>query len=172
MNTQLSKSLIVSALALGAAVFGVNASADPGDNLRWQSVIGIIQGGNVVGTGTGAVSSNGQPWSARGGHVKVDPDTGRIDFSVDGLVFAGGNSIGTRGTVNQVMGTIVCDTNGSAGGNSVTVSTPLVDLSEEGDAQFQGTVGPLPAVCSTEPDVAFLIRAASGKWIANGTVLR
>ena len=173
MNTQLSKSLIVSALALGAAVFGVNASADPGDNLRWQSVIGIIQGGNVVGTGTGAITGAPGPWSARGGQVKVDPDTGRIDFSVDGLVFAAGNTIGTTGTVAQVRGTLVCDANGSAtGGNSIIVDTPLVDLSEEGDAQFHGTVASIPAVCVTEPDVAFLIRLGSGKWIGNATVLR
>jgi len=30
----------------------------------------------------------------------------------------------------------------------------------------------LPAVCATEPDIAFLIRTASGRWIGNGTVLR
>jgi hypothetical protein len=27
-------------------------------------------------------------------------------------------------------------------------------------------------VCSTEPDVAFLIRVGAGKWIANASVLR
>jgi len=30
----------------------------------------------------------------------------------------------------------------------------------------------LPAVCSSEPDIAFLIRVGAGRWIANGTVLR
>ena len=54
----------------------------------------------------------------------------------------------------------------------VLVDTPLVDLSEQGDAQFNGRVGALPVVCSTEPDVAFLIRVGAGKWIANATVLR
>ena len=51
------------------------------------------------------------------------------------------------------------------------VDTPLVDLDDEGDAQFNGRVS-LPALCATEPDVAFLIRTGSGRWIANGTVLR
>jgi hypothetical protein len=175
MQTLFRKSLIVSGLALGAALIGGNASADPGDNLRWQSVIGIAQAGNVVGTGTGAVTGAGV-WSAQGGHVKVDPDKGKIDFEVNGLVLAGGNSIGTPGTVTQVKGTLVCDTDGSASGlNSVIVDTPPVDLSDEGDAQFHGSVGALPAVCATEPDIAFLIRAgatATAKWIANGTVLR
>ena len=63
-------------------------------------------------------------------------------------------------------------TDGSASGlNSILVDTPLVDLSDEGDAQFHGSVCALPAVCASEPDIAFLIRAGT-KWIANGTVLR
>jgi hypothetical protein len=171
MQTFLSKAAI--GAALGAALVTGNALADASDNLRWQSVIGIIQGGNVVGSGTGAVTGAPGPWSARGGQVKVDPDTGRIDFNVSGLVFAAGNTIGTTGTVTQVKGTVVCDANGSAtGGNSVIIDTPLVDLSDEGDAEFHGTVGSIPAVCATEPDVAFLIRLGSGKWIGNATVLR
>ena len=173
MQTLLRKSLIVSALALGAAAIGQNASADPYDTLRWQSVIGVAQANNIVGTGAGAVTGGGQPWSALGGHATVDPDTGRIDFDVNGLVNAGGNSIGTPGAVVQVRGTLVCDTNGSASGGttSVIVDTPLVDLSSEGDAHFHGSVGALPTVCASEPDIAFLIRAGS-RWIANGTVLR
>ena len=173
MQTWFRKSLIVSSVALGVAIVGQNASADPGDTLRWQSVIGIIQGGNVVGTGTGAVTGAPGPWSALGGHVKVDLDRGQVDFSTNGLVFAGGNSIGNTGAVLQVKGTLVCDTDGSAsGGNSFVKDTPLVDLDDQGDARFSGSVGALPAVCATEPDVAFLIRTASGRWIGNATVLR
>ncbi len=41
MQTLLRKSLFVSGIALGAAAIGQNASADSGDTLRWQSVIGI-----------------------------------------------------------------------------------------------------------------------------------
>ena len=174
MKASFRKSLVVAGLALGAAVIGGNASAGKGDNLRWQSVIGIAQAGNVVGTGTGAVTGAGV-WSAQGGHVTIDIDSGKIDFDVRGLVLAGGIAIGTPGSVLQVRGSLVCDTDGSAsGGNSVLVELPLVDLSDEGDAQFQGSVR-LPPVCTSEPDIAFLIRAgasATAKWIANGTVLR
>jgi hypothetical protein len=49
--------------------------------------------------------------------------------------------------------------------------TPLVDFDDEGDAHFSGSVS-MPIVCATEPDIAFLIRTASGRWIGNGTVLR
>lgn len=173
MQTSFRKSLIVSGLALGAAFSGQGASADSGDSVHWQSVIGIIQANNVVGTGTGAVIGAPGPWAALGGRVKVDLRKGRVDFSTDGLVFAGGNAIGTPGAVVQVKGTLVCDTDGSAsGGNSILVDTPLVDLDDQGDARFNGSVGSLPPVCASEPDVAFLIRTGSGRWIGNGAVLR
>jgi hypothetical protein len=169
MQTWLRKSLVITALALGATQF---AYAQQSDVVRWQSVIGIIQGGNVVGTGTGAVTGAPGPWSAQGGHVIADLTHGRIQFDVRGLVFAAGNAIGNTGTVAQIKGTLVCDTNGSASaGNSILVDTPLVDLDEEGDAHFSGFVT-MPVVCATEPDIAFLIRTASGRWIGNGTVLR
>ena len=145
MQTLLRKSLVVSALALGAAVIGQNAIADQGDTLRWRSVIGIAQANNVVGSGTGAVTGGGIPWSTLDGHVKVDLDTDEFNFDVRGLVLAGGNSIGTPGTILQVKGTLVCDTDGSAsGGNSVLVDTPLVDLDDQGNAQFKGSVSSLP----------------------------
>ena len=168
MQTWLRKSLVITALALGAAQV---AHAQQSDIARWQSVIGIIQGGNVVGTGTGAVTGAPGPWSAQGGHVTADLTHGKIEFDVRGLVFAAGNAIGNTGTVTQVRGTLVCDTNGSASPNSTTVETPLVELDEEGNAHFSGNVT-MPAVCATEPDMAFLIRLANGKWIGNGTVLR
>jgi hypothetical protein len=175
MQSAMRKSLILSMLALSGVVAGHSATASGYDDdvVRWQSVIGIIQAGNVVGSGAGAAAGAPGPWSARGGRVKVNLTTGKIDFDVDGLMLAGGNFIGTTGTVHQVKGTLVCDTDGSASGNnSVLVDTPLVALDENGDARFNGSLAALPAVCSTEPDIAFLIRTGAGKWIANGTLLR
>jgi hypothetical protein len=172
MQKLFSKSLIVSGLALGAAVFGQSASASSEDLVRWQSVIGIIQGNNIVGTGAGAVMGAPGPWSTLGGHASANLQNGKVDFNVRGLVLAAGNSIGTPGTITQVRGTLVCDTDGSASGTSITVDTPLVDLDEEGDAHFDGFVPAVPAVCLSEPDIAFLIRTGSGRWLANGTVLR
>jgi len=172
MQTWLRKSLVITALSIGATQLADASNNEQSDVARWQSVIGIIQGGNVVGSGTGAVTGAPGPWSAQGGHVAVDLTHGKIEFDVRGLVFAAGNAIGNTGTVAQVKGTLVCDTNGSASaGNSILVDTPLVDLDEEGDAHFSGSVS-MPAVCATEPDIAFLIRLASGRWIGNGTVLR
>ena len=152
MRTLFRRSLIISGLALGAAVIGQNASADPGDTVHWQSVIGIMQANNVVGSGTGAATGAPGPWAALGGHVNVVLDNGQVNFSTNGLVLAGGNAIGTPGAVLRVKGTLVCDTDGSAsGGNSALVDTPLVDLDDQGDARFDGNVGPLPPCVRASP---------------------
>jgi len=141
----------------------------------WKDIIGIIQAGNLVGSGTGQLTGGGEPWSTKQGFAQVNLTTGKVKFLVQGLVFAGGNSIGTPDGVTEVVGTLVCDTDGSAGtGNSVFVDTDPVPLSSQGNAQFVGNVGVLPAVCLSEPDIAFLIRASragvAGAWIANGSV--
>ena len=156
-------------LTLMAFMPGMVAAED--DHVQWTDVRGIVQAQTVVGKGSGTVTGGGAPWSTTGGQVDVNLDRGSLSFEVKGLVLAATNSIGTRGGVTTVMGTLVCDTNGSLTGNSVTVNTDLVTLDEQGDAHFVGTVPALPAECF-EPDIAFVIRAANGAWIAFGAVRR
>jgi len=143
--------------------------------VRWEDVVGLIQIGNAVGTGTGTVVGAGQPWTTTGGSASVNLRNGDLHLRVQGLVLAGGNAIGTRGGIAQVKGTLVCDTDGGSGGNSVLVDSPPVPLSLQGDAEFNGTVQ-LPAACLNQPDIAFLIRIVGGvtndRWIANGAVRR
>lgn len=169
-------------LALLPAVtfFAATAAAQ---TVSWKQIVGIIPAGNVVGTGTGAVTGGFLPWTTTEGAARVDLRDGRIDFVVRGLVFAGGApgiTIGTPAPVTAVNGTLVCDVDGSAsGGNSVLVQTRSVRLTSTGDAVFSGKVGPLPSVCRSEADIAFLIRVTAfggsptvaGPWIANGAVL-
>ena len=83
MQTLLRKSLLVSGLALGAAIIGRNAMAGPDDTLRWQSVIGIAQANDLVGSGTGAVTGGGTPWSTLDGRVNVILEHGAIAPAVD-----------------------------------------------------------------------------------------
>ena len=91
--------------------------------------------------------------------------TGHVEFEVRGLVLAGGNTIGTPGTVNQVKGTIAC---GPTTANQVVDTLP-VPLNAEGEAEFDGPVT-IPASC-TAANIVFLIRiAANNRWIANGAV--
>jgi hypothetical protein len=169
MRTQ---ALIVAAnVALAAMVPTTAPAFDP--NVRWADIIGIIQAGNLVGSGTGQVTGGGQPWSTTKGSATVNLNNGDIHFRVEGLVLAGGNGIGTRAAITDVKGTLVCDTDGSgSGGNSTLVDTPLMPLSAQGDAEFNGSVGPLPGACLTETDIAFVVRIGAGRWIANGAVRR
>jgi hypothetical protein len=129
------------------------------DTTEWKTIIGIKQVGNVVN----GITGGGQPWSTLSGEAAVDLRRGEIEFEVHGLVLAGGNSIGTPGPVVSVAGTVVC-------GVGVSVATPQVPLSTQGDAQFEGVVS-VPAGCTSE-NIDFLLTAPNGQWIANGAVRR
>ncbi len=162
--------LILGALVVPALLhLGPTTAYADGVELEWERILGIVQPGNTVGSGTGAVTGAGQPFSTRAGSAELELDDGELEFRVRGLTFAGGNFIGTTGPFTHVRGVIVCDTDGSAGGgHSARVDTPMVPLSEAGNARFEGNVGPLPMVCTTEPDVAFLIVNPGNMWVAHG----
>ena len=152
----------VAAGALLATALVGPAAADGSNSVRWKTIIGIEDAGNVVGN----IGGGGQPWSTLGGNARVDLTGGNVEFEVRGLVLAGGNAIGTPDGINQVKGTLVCD---AGAADQVVVDTPLVTLSAQGDAEFEGNVGPIPPVC-TASNTAFLVRIAAGRWIANGAV--
>ena len=155
---------VAAGAALMTALTGP-AAADGSSSVRWKTIIGIIQAGNVVGNVTGG----GQPWSTLGGQARVDLASGQVEFEVRGLVLAGGNSIGTPDAINQVKGTVVCISGPATAPVTTTTDTPLVTLSAQGDAEFEGNVGPVGANCAPS-NVAFLVRIAAGRWIANGAV--
>ncbi len=171
-------------LVLGVFV-AMNANIAAAQELRWKTVKGIQQTGDVVGVGSGK-ATGGAPWVTSGGSVDVNLDTGHVNFGVKGLVLAVGSipslallgvPIGTPGPVTQVKGTLVCDVDGTANsGNSVLVDTPATGLDSEGNAHFSGSfTSSLPSVCSSENDNAFLIRIVqpagfANAWIAFGAV--
>ena len=152
----------VPVLAVASALLAF-ASVSPAaaDNVRWRTVVGIVQANNVVGN----IGGGGQPWTTLGGHASVNLSANHVEFEVRGLVLAGGNSIGTPDNIVQVKGTLLCD----PGGANLTIDTVLVPLSATGDAEFSGAVAPIPSTC-TPTNVAFLIRIVAGRWIANGAV--
>ena len=175
---------------------GLNAATAQAQEVRWERIEGVVPGFgqpsgqlfDVVGSGpfqagSGLGSVRGAaPWNTTEGEAKVDLGNGDVEFEVKGLVLSVGSvpaagftgiPIGTPGTVTQVKGTLVCDTNGSASspvGNSVLVDTDTVPLSAQGDAEFSGNVGSLPSVCLAESDIAFLIRLPASRYIAFGAV--
>jgi hypothetical protein len=151
---------VLAAAAIAFLTFSI-ASPAKADTVRWRTIVGIVQAGNVVGN----IQGGGAPWTALGGRARVDLAASRVNFDVQGLVLAGGNTVGTPGTVTQVKGTLLCD----AGGTNVTLDTALVPLSPEGDADFSGPIGPIPSTCNRS-NVVFLIRIPADRWIANGAV--
>ncbi len=173
---------IPTVMASTLLLIAFTAMAANAQSASWKQIVGIISAGNVVGSGSGQVAGGFLPWTTTSGRAHVNLQTGDIEFEVRGLVFAAGTpniTIGTPLPVTAVKGTLVCDNNGSAGGgNSVIVETPSVPLSKTGDARFSGNIGALPAACTSEPDLVFVVRASAfngtaveGPWIANGAVL-
>lgn len=140
------------------------------NTVSWQTIVGTFFIGATPGSSSNTVAGitgGGEPWSTLGGYAKVDLSTGAVDFKVKGLVLAGGNSIGTPGTIADVAGTLVCNPGKATQTTFTTSSTPL---DEQGNASFHGSFGPLPSVC-TPSALAFLITIPSnGRWIANGAV--
>ena len=147
------------ACAVALTTMTVPASAA---SVRWKTIIGVIQAGNLVGN----IPGGGQPWSTLDGRANVELAGSRIEFEVRGLVLAGGNTVGNPGAINMVKGTLVCDAGTPA---QVIVDTPLVPLNARGDAEFSGAVTPIPASC-TPNNTVFLVRIAADRWIANGAV--
>ena len=183
-------SKLITLVAMSVLLVALNATASQAKTIRWRSIVGIVEAANRVGSGDlgfgGSGVLGGAPWSTLGGGAQVDPNKGNVQFQVKGLVLAAGSAsafglsglpIGTPDGVTDVIGTLVCDIDGSAGGGtSILVDTPPVPLSSAGNAQFSGNIGSLPTACTDEPDIAFLIRifnpaAFRGVWIANGAVL-
>jgi hypothetical protein len=173
----------------------VSPNSAAAQQLRWQTVLGIKESGDVVGVGTGAIGG-GAPWETQGGSVKVNLSNGKVKFDVDGLILAVGSvfelagsdfttppagfsglPIGTPAGIKSVKGTLVCNVMGDQGANSVFVDTPVTTLDARGNANFNGSFSSIPSECSTNAalDDAFLIRIGSGAfesaWIAFGAVL-
>jgi hypothetical protein len=138
--------------------------------VHWQTIIGTFFIGATPGTSAntvGGIVGGGEPWSTTGGEANVNLIDNQVEFSVTGLVLAGGNSIGTPGTVTLIEGTLVCNPSSST---PTVFSTLPVTLSPQGNAEFSGSFTSSPAGCSPTA-VAFLITIPSnGHWIANGAV--
>jgi hypothetical protein len=145
------------------------AQSGSGGGVHWATIIGTFFIGSTPGTSSNTVAGimgGGEPWSTLGGQANVDLVDNKVEFDVRGLVLAGGDSIGTPGTVTEIEGTLVCSPETSP----VVFNTPPVTLSAQGNAEFSGSFTSSPAACSAT-DVAFLITVPSnGHWIANGAV--
>ena len=172
--------LAMTLLCGGAAL----ASAHDSDSVvSWTDIVGVITAPGVdnpvaviTDTQNNVVSqihSGTLPWTTRTGSARVDLRTGRVEFSVSGLVLIGGNTTGTARPINQVTGTLVCNP-GSADVNQpqAILDTTPVTLSARGNANFYGTLTTaVPYPCASP---LFLVRIGpafgqfAGRWLAAG----
>jgi len=152
------------------------ASADD-TVVRWRQIVGVITAPNVdnpVATtlNPSPIHSGTLPWTTKGGRASVNLSTGAVSFDVDGLVLNGGDFSGTLPSgFPKIVGTLVCNAGNAAGTPApVTVDTPQISISKQGDADFSGQfLSSIPAQCANP---LFLIRvpAFGGRWIATGAV--
>jgi hypothetical protein len=153
----MKKALLLS-LTLCAGAFAQNSTV-----VRWRGIQGVITAPGVDNP-VGQIHSGAGPWTTRDGSARINLSTGAGSFDVEGLVLNGGASTGTPGPVTSVIGTLLCNP-GGAGGAETAIDSPATALSPAGDAELSFKIT-VPAVCGNP---AFLIRVASGRWIATGT---
>jgi hypothetical protein len=152
--------LLLLPLLLTNAAFAVDEDST---TVRWRTIVGNINDPGVSNPVAG-IPSGGLPWTTERGSARVDLRTGKIAFNVEGLVLNGGNASGTPGPITNVKGTLVCNPGTPT---QAVLDTATVPLSTEGDAEFSGDLGSVPACASP----LFLLRVpANGSWIATGAV--
>jgi hypothetical protein len=170
----LGKAVIGGALLLTMFAPAGRADGTSSKNaVSWETIIGtFFIPATPPATGSsntvGGIIGGGFPWSTLGGRADVNLSTGAVDFKVKGLVLAAGKSIGTPGTLTDVLGALVCNPGAAT---PMIFYTSAVPLDGQGNASFRGSFGPLPIVC-TPSALAFLITttATPPHWIANGAV--
>jgi hypothetical protein len=73
LNTFVTTSIIML-----ISIIGINVAVAQAETVKWREIIGIIQGGTIVGSGEGAIEGVPGPWSATNGFAKVDLTTGSM----------------------------------------------------------------------------------------------
>jgi len=153
--------LLVAVLTGAAASASISYSAtnknDDGSHTFSSALVPDL--GPTVEPTIGGILPGNLPWVLDNGHVTLTK-SGRLEASVDGLLFGPGappSLVGTTGPITQVFASVVC-------ANGPVISTSAVTFSKDGDAHINQQVA-LPAQC-VGPIV--LIRAAldGEPWIA------
>lgn len=150
---------VASSFALGSAhalAADVNVQFDGGIGV--DPVSGISAGAPVLNTVQG-VPPGGRPWVIRKLRATVFVD-GSISAKGSGLLLAGGDAIGTRAAIAQVMATLFC---GTAAFNS-----PAAALDVAGNFTIKGTLSPTPPSPCASPVLLIRSTAGAGAWFAAG----
>jgi hypothetical protein len=153
--------VLVTALTGGATSASISQTANNNndDGSRAFSSALVPDLGPTVEPTIGGIVPGALPWVLDNGHATLTK-SGRLEASVDGLLFGPGapaNLVGTTGPITQVFASVVC-TNGPA------ISTSAVTFSKDGDANINQQVA-LPTQC-VGPIVLIRASLGSGPWIA------
>src|SRR4029078_9817786 len=76
--------------------------------VRWRGIEGVITAPGVDNP-VGQIHSGAGPGTTKDGSARINLNSGEGSFEVEGLVLNGGNSSGTLGSINTVVGTVVCN---------------------------------------------------------------
>ena len=160
---------LVIAAIFGSASMGVVYAESP--MVHWERLEGIDP--NVTGQVLNGILPVTFPWSTTSGGALLNVTSGRLQFHVEGLSMGASPTpvarIGTTGAVTEVRGTVMCHQSGDF------ADSEPVELSEDGDAFFSGTLLQMP-YCDAG-DLVFLLRVAAvvpgappitGRWLAHG----
>jgi len=172
MKKMLSLGLLIVAL-VPFATFGNEKHEN--SLVRFRGGIGVIPVSNVVVSAAippvttvtpntvRGVSPAGQIWRIADLHAEVSND-GHIQVRGRGLLFAGGNVIGTNGG-QSVFATLFCGPAASATAFSTNLAG--VALDSDGDFTIDDVLSSLPNTCDTP---VLLIRTTGGAhpWFAAG----
>jgi hypothetical protein len=90
-------------------VSGSAAPATAAPLVSWRFIHGIVKADDLV---LGVINGALILWTTIIGNAAVDLGAGNVQFQVQGLTVAEGDTIGTTGDVTQVFGAIGCPTGG------------------------------------------------------------
>ena len=164
----MKKSLIPIAVgALAASLVGLPAAFAADNRIEFHGGIGSTPLALVNGAPTPndvrGIAPGGRPWVIEKLRAAIRPD-GNISVRGQGLLLAGGNSVGLPALPRQVVATLFC--------GAAELTSPPADLDASGNFVIRGMLGAaLPDPCQTP---TLLIRnfsanaAGAGAWFAAG----
>jgi hypothetical protein len=165
------KTAVVSALTLLLSLAGASAFAAT-SLLKFDGWIGVDPVAGIV-PNTGApllnvvrgVNPGGRPWVIKRLKVEVKDD-GQISAKGEGLLLSGGDGIGTRAAIENVVATLFCGAVPSAVAHT---SSPAA-LDAGGNFEIRGVLDRTPPASCVSP--VLLIRNSvngqPGPWFAAG----
>jgi hypothetical protein len=164
----MKKSLFACAFVVLIGLLSASSVLADGILIKFKGGIGVIPVSNVAVAGgvttvtrntVRGVNSPGQIWRIEDLDATIKTN-GDISVAGNGLVLAGGDSIG-RTTGQSVFATLFCGTTGHS------TNTTGIPLELNGDFKIDDVLTPIPPADCASP-VLLIRTAGSGNWFAAG----